>query len=177
MQTTIDQLLTRMCDPQEKEAYLYADKLSKIGNQEVIDKLIEILKSENYENAQLAARALGKIQDNQPALDHLFEVIHRRENQLRNGSFVQTLEGYDLSEKFVDLFRLYLFGNFKTSALAKELLDTVEFELTPRVLKKLEKHWNHFKNNIDQNSEEFEIKRSEVEEMMEEIKQIFSENE
>lgn len=176
MQYTVEQLIARMCDPQEKEAYLYADKLSKIGNQEVIGELITILKAENYENALLAARALGNIENNQEALEHLFEVIHRNENRLQNGGFVQTLEGYDLSDRFVDLFRLYLFGNFKTSAIAKELLDTVEFELTPRVLKKMEKHWNHFKNNFDQNSDEFEIKRVEVEVMMEEIKEIFSED-
>jgi hypothetical protein len=175
MQHTVDQLIARMCDPQEKEAYFFADKLSKIGNQEVIDKLILILKSENYENAILAARALGNIEENESALEDLFEVIHSKENKLQNGIFVQTLEGYDLSDRFVDLFRLYLFGNFKTSALAKELLDTVEFELTPRVLKKIEKHWSHFKNNIDQNSDEFEIKRSEVEIMLEEIREIFSE--
>lgn len=175
MKYTVEQLIARMCDPQEKEAYLYADKLSKIGNQEVIDNLISILKAENYESALLAARSLGNIENNNEALEHLFEVIHRNENKLQNGAFVQTLDGYDLSERFVDLFRLYLFGNFKTSALAKEFLDTVEFELTPRVLKKMEKHWSHFKNNFDQNSDEFEIKKSEVEEMIEEIKAIFSE--
>ncbi|EOZ98591.1 hypothetical protein A33Q_1245 [Indibacter alkaliphilus LW1] len=176
MENKIEDYISRMCDPTEKDAYIFADKLAKIGDEAVIQRLIEILKSDDHENAQLAAMALSKIKNNFTALEPMLEVIHKKENKLSNGVFVQSLEGFDLSGKFIDLFRIYLFGNFKSSALAKEMLDTVEFELTPRVLKKMEKHWNHFQNNTDTNSNEFEIKKMEVEEMFEEIKEIFSED-
>lgn len=166
-------LIQKMCNKDEAEAYLYADKLAEIGTEEVLQALINILKGEDIEDAYLAARALSKMESNQEALPILMEVIHDKKNKNRNGHFVQMLEGFDLSDSFVDLFRIYLFGNFKSSALAKEYLDTVEFDISPRVLKKMEKHWNHFKNNTAPDSEDFMIKGPAVTEMFEEIKSIF----
>ena len=84
------------------------------------------------------------------------------------------LEGFDLTESFVDVLRIYLFGNFKASQLAKDYLDSLEFGITSRVLKKAEKHWNHFKNNVNPNSDDFEIKKAEVEEILQEIKELLN---
>jgi hypothetical protein len=172
MSQTIQILVQKMCNKEEAESYLYADKLAGIGTEEVLTALLEVLKSEDIEDAYLAARALSKMENNQSALSSLFEVIHDKNNQNRNGGFVQMLDGFDLSDSFVDLLRIYLFGNFKASLLAKDFLDSVEFEITPRVLKKAEKHWNHFKNNVNPDSEDFEIKQSEVEEILREIKEL-----
>lgn len=174
MENQVQILLQKMCNKDEAEAYLYADKLAQIGTDEVIESLIGILKGEDIEDAYLAARALSKIKNNQAALPVLMEIIHDNRNKNRNGLFVQMLEGFDLSDSFVDLFRIYLFGNFKSAALAKEYLDTVEFDISPRVLKKMEKHWNHFKNNTAPDSEDFQIKNSEVMDMIQEIKSILS---
>ncbi|MFD2036143.1 HEAT repeat domain-containing protein [Belliella marina] len=175
MDNKIPYLLEKMCDKSENEAYDYADKLAEIGTEEVVDQLIEIIKGDDLDNAYLAARALGKIENNQKALDPLLEVIHDSGNKNKNGQFVQALEGFDLSNKFVDLFRVYLFGNFKSSNLAKHYLDYVEFDLTPRVLKKAEKHWNHFENNVSKESDDYLMKKDEVETIFQEIKNLFSE--
>jgi hypothetical protein len=172
MSQTIQNLIQKMCDKGEAEAYLYADKLAAIGTEEVQAALLEVLKSEDIEDAYLAARALSKMANKQTALSSLFEVIHDKNNQNRNGGFVEMLDGFDLTDSFVDLLRIYLFGNFKASLLAKEYLDSVEFEITPRVLKKAEKHWNHFKNNVNPNSDDFEIKKYEVEEILREINEL-----
>jgi predicted DNA-binding protein len=174
MTQTIQNLIQKMCDKDEAEAYIYADKLAQIGTKEVIQALLEVLKSEDIEDAYLAARALSRMENNQEALVSLFEVIHDKKNQNRNGGFVQMLEGFDLTESFVDILRIYLFGNFKASQLAKDFLDSVEFEITPRVLKKAEKHWNHFKNNVNPNSDDFEIKKAEVEEIFQEINELLN---
>lgn len=176
MTQTIQDLIQKMCDKNEAEAYRHADKLAALGTEEVMQALLEVLTSEDLDDAYLAARALSKMDNNQMALVSLFEVIHDKKNQSRNGGFVQMLEGFDLAESFVDLLRIYLFGNFKASLLAKEYLDTIEFDITPRVLKKAEKHWNHFINNVNPNSDDFEIKKAEVEEILFEIKELLNDN-
>jgi hypothetical protein len=175
MEQKISLLLDKMCDKNEEESFLYADKLAAIGTEEVVDALIAVLKSEDLENAYLAARALKNSPNNQKALEPLLELIHQKSMQNKNGAFVEALEGFDLSEHFVDVFRIYLFGNFKSSLLAKEYLDFVEFNITPRVVKKSEKHWNHFLNNVSPNSDDFLLKKEEAETIIAEIKGLFEE--
>jgi transcription initiation factor IIE alpha subunit len=75
---------------------------------------------------------------------------------------------------YVELFRLYLFGSFKVSAIAKELLDYEEFDITPRVIRKAEKHWKHYVNNV-KHDEVFEIKKAEVEEMLNDLRNFLEE--
>lgn len=176
MEQKVQDLFRKMCDKNESEAFYYADQLAKIVTEEVLSKLLELLRSEDFDDAYLAARALSKMGDNQVALEPLLEVIHAKSNQQRNGAFVEMLEGFDLSNNFVDLFRIYLFGNFKASLLAKELLDSVEFDITPRVLKKAEKHWKHFINNTNAESDEFILKKDEVETMLQEMRDLFDDN-
>lgn len=172
MNTEIDQLLEKMCDKSESEAYLYSDKLAKIGGEELMQKLVDLMNVEDMDTSFLAARTLSKMENNADALKFVFELIHHPSFKLKNGYLVQLLEGFDLSNSFVDLYRVFLFGNFKSSSLAKEYLDTIEFEITPRVLKKAEKHWNHFLNNVDQNSDEFHAVKGEAEQMLLEIKEL-----
>ncbi|WP_143961021.1 HEAT repeat domain-containing protein [Litoribacter populi] len=174
MEINIDSLLEKMCNPQEEEAYKYADELAEVGGEETIIKLVELIQGADKECAFLAARALSKMENNQSALEPLLEAIHDKENKNQNGAFVQALEGFDISEKFVDVLRIYLFGNFKASAIAKYYLDYTEFDITPRVIKKAEKHWNHFTNN-SKLDEAFELKKAEVEEMLSEMKGMFEE--
>ncbi len=174
MEANINLLFEKMCDKQDEEAFLHADKLAKIGGEEVKSKLIDILKGEDKEDAYLAARALSLMDDNQDALEPMLEVIHDHANSQHNGLFVQALEGFDLSEKFVDIFRIYLFGNFKASLLAKQYLDYTEFDITPRVIRKAEKHWKHFQNNSRQD-DSFDLKNMEVESILTDLKAMFEE--
>jgi hypothetical protein len=175
MSEEINKLLVKLCDKDESDAYRYADKLAKINSEEVMQKLLVILKENDMENAYLAARALSKMDRRQEALDSLLEVIHDKKNQHQNGGLVEMLENFDLSEKFVDLFRIYLFGNFKASLLAKSFLDTVEFHISPRILKKAEKHWNHFCHNSNPNEGDYQVKSIEAQEIINEIKEILTE--
>ena len=94
-------------------------------------------------------------------------------NKQQQGAFVQILEEFDLSQRFVDVFRVYLFGNFKASSLAKEYLDSVEFDISPRTIRKAEKHWNHYLHNPE-DPDSLSIKKSEVEPMLLEMRELFS---
>ena len=53
--------------------------------------------------------------------------------------------------------------------MAKGYLDFKEFDITPRVIKKAEKHWNHYSNNI-KHDEVYEIRKSEVDAMLADLR-------
>lgn len=162
-----------MCDPKEDEAYHFADKLGMMADDETKDHLISLVKGDNWEIAYLACRALSKTQWNEESLDAVFEAIFDKKNKSIQGVFTQILEEFDLAERFVDIFRVYLFGNFKASTLAKDYLDSVEFEITPRTIRKAEKHWNHYLHNPEDEGS-LALKKSEVEPMFQELKELFS---
>jgi hypothetical protein len=175
MEEQIDDLILKFLNKEESDPYHYGDKLAKIGSPEVKEKLIAVVKEGDMDNAFLAAKVLGSMDDNEDALTAILEVIHLPANRGVNGGLVSLLEEFDLSEKFVDIFRIYLFGNFKAYSLAKEYLDYTEFDITPRTLKKAEKHWNHFLNNSSAD-EGFELKKQEAEIIMNEIRNILDSN-
>ena len=79
------------------------------------------------------------------------------------------LEGFDVSGEYITLFRLYLFGTFKVSLVAKGLLDFEEFDISQRTIRKVEKHWKHYASNV-KHDEAFELKRAEVEDMLADLR-------
>ena len=84
------------------------------------------------------------------------------------------LDEYDCSQEFVKVFKLYLFGSIKASAMAKEVLDYEEFDITPRVIRKAEKQWNHYVNNVKQD-EAFDLMKKDTQEFLDELKSLFTE--
>ena len=174
MQEEIERLLVKMCDPEEKEAYFFADKLGKLIDDAGKERLIELVKGEKWELGYLAARALSNSSYNDESLDAIFETINSKIHQPHQGAFVQVLELFDLSGRFVDVFKVYLFGNFKASTLAKDYLDEVEFDITPRTIRKAEKHWNHYLHNPEDEGS-VAVKKMEIEPMFQEMKELFSE--
>ncbi|PZX54933.1 HEAT repeat domain-containing protein [Algoriphagus chordae] len=175
MDEEIEGLIKRMSDPNEKEAFYFADKLGKKLGESGKDKVIELVKGDNWEVSYLACRALSQSSFNEDSLDAIFEAIKDKKNRPHQGAFVQILEEFDLSLRFVDIFRVFLFGNFKAQALAKMYLDEVEFDMTPRTLRKAEKHWNHYLHNPEDEGS-LELKKLEVEPILAEIKDLFSED-
>lgn len=174
MEEEIQNLINRMSDPNEKEAYYFADKLGKSLDEIGRDRVIDLVKGDNWEVAYLACRALSRSSFNEESLDAIFEAINDKKNRPHQGAFVQILEEFDLSLRFVDIFRVFFFGNFKAQALAKMYLDEVEFDMTPRTLRKAEKHWNHYLHNPEDEGS-LQLKKMEVEPILEEIRQLFSE--
>jgi hypothetical protein len=174
MQEEIERLLTKMCDPAEKEAYFFADKIGKLIDDSGKDRLIELVKGENWEVGFLAARALSHSSYNEESLDAIFETISNKAHRSHQGAFVQILELFDLSHRFVDIFKVYLFGNYKASTLAKSYLDEVEFDISPRTIRKAEKHWQHYLHNPEEEGS-LAVKKMEVEPMFSEMKELFKE--
>lgn len=175
MQEEMERLLVKMSDPAEKEAYFFADKLGKIIDEGGKDRLIELVKGEKWEVGYLAARALSHSTYNEESLDAIFETINNKSHRVHQGAFVQVLELFDLSGRFVDIFKVFLFGNFKASTLAKAYLDEVEFDISPRTIRKAEKHWNHYLHNPEEEGS-LEVKKMEVEPMLAEMKELFKED-
>lgn len=174
MEEEIDQLIAKMTNKEESEAFRYSNQLAKIDNEQVMEKMITLLYDESYDTKYLAARTLGLMKNNAAALDPILEAINDKRNQHQNGGMAEALTHFDCSHKFVDILKLYLFGDFKVSAMAKLVLDYQEFDITPRTIRKAEKHWNHFSNNT-KHDEAYEQKKSETEAILSDLKALFEE--
>ena len=170
----VDTLILKLQDPTNDSSYYYSDELGLIGTAYAIEQLLALLSHEDVEVKYLAARTLGLVEENSSAYDALLAAINDKKNKSCSGGLTEALEGFDLSQKFVDIFKLYLFGNLKTSGLAKRLLNYEEFDITPRVVRKSEKHWKHYQSNVKQD-EEFELTKLEVEGLLSELKLMFEE--
>ena len=168
----IQKLIAQMTEPGQNKAFEFSDSLAHIGGEEVVKKMIDLLKDDNLEVRYLASRTLGKCDDRDESLEALLEAINDKSNKSIQGDLAEYLDEYDCSDKFVPIFKLYLFGSLKTSAMAKEILDFEEFNITPRVIKKADKAWNHYQNNVKQD-EAFELQKVEVEEFLGELKALF----
>ena len=152
----------------DDNAFEASDNLARIGSEEVVTAMVNLLESPDLEIRFLASRTLGLIENNENGLAPLMLAIHNAENASITGDLMMALEGFDVSTIFLDLFKLYLFGSFKVSRMAKELLDFKEFEITPRLIRKAQKHWNHYSNNVKQD-EAYLIRKKEVEEIFDDL--------
>ncbi len=173
MANDIPALINSLNGTLPENAYEISDTLGHIANDEVLEAMLKLLTHENHENRIIASRTLGRIKDNGTALNGLFEAIQDKENSSIAGDLLVALEGFDISNKFVEIFKLYLFGSFKVSNIAKDLLDYKEFDITPRVIKKAKKHWNHYSNNVKQD-DAYLLRKEEVEEMFEDLEDFLS---
>lgn len=167
----VQKWIEQLQNPEDEFVYKASDRLADCDEEGVVPLLIELLEYNNLETRYLAARTLSLMNQNDEALEALFEAIYNKENTSIQGDLVMTLEGFDLSNSYVEIFKLYLFGSFKVSKSAKALLDYEEFDITARVLKKAKKHWSHYLNNIKQD-DAFELRKMEVEEMLDELEEF-----
>ncbi|MFT7381847.1 MAG: HEAT repeat protein, partial [Roseivirga sp.] len=96
--------------------------LASVGTEEVVLKLIELFKSNDTEARLIAARTLGLIKKNELALPLMLEALKEPENASILGELLMALEGFDISDSYVEIFKHYLFGSFKVSRVATDLL-------------------------------------------------------
>lgn len=167
----IQQLINLLLNKTEENPLKYGDKLALMGGAEVREALIRVLQSGDMDDAFLATKVLAKMEEKENSLEALLEMIHNPAHRHHNGGLVSLLEEFDLSQKFVDIFRIYLFGNFKASTLAKDHLDYTTFDITPRTLKKAEKHYNHFLNNPTADGA-FELKKEEASQILHDLRTL-----
>ena len=169
MPTDISVYINQLSEENNEAAYKASDALGRLGGEEVVEKMVQLLNHSHEETRVLAARTLGLIKDNAEALLPILEAVKDKQNREIAGDLLMALEGFDVSQIYVELFRLYLFGTFKVSTVAKGYLDFKEFDISSRVIRKAEKHWNHYANNI-KHDEVFEVRKAEVEEMLDDLR-------
>ena len=167
----VDQLRGEMDD----SAFKASDALARIGTEEVVDAMIELLQHPYAESRIIAARTLGLTKNNAKALQSLMDAVKDPSNKEIAGDLLMALEGFDMSDLYVELFRLYLNGTFKVSTVAKGFLDFEEFDISARTIKKAEKHWNHYVHNA-KHDDAFELKKSEVDEMLADLKSFLDQS-
>lgn len=168
MATDITPLIALLSGELNDNAYKASDTLGHFGSEDVIEAMIDLLNHPSKESRYMAARTLGLVKNNGSALNPMMEAIKNNENSAIAGDLLMELEGFDISAIYVDLFKLYLFGSFKVSAISKDLLDHKEFDITPRVIRKAEKHWNHYSNNVKQD-EVYALRKIEIDEILNDL--------
>ena len=173
MAVDIAQYVEQLTGEMQESAYKASDALGRIGSEEVVDAMISLLEHPYAESRIIAARTLGLIRDSEKSVDAIMNAVKDKENSAIAGDLLMSLEELDISDLYVEMFRLYLFGTFKVSTVAKGFLDFKEFDITPRVVKKAQKHWDHYSNNI-KHDDVFELKKAEVESMLEDLRAFLS---
>lgn len=157
----------------DEDVYRNVAVLAKIGGPEVIERLLTMLYEEDLDIQYLAVKTLSQIENNQSALPGLFSAIHDPKLKSRNGSLVQALEGFDVSDHFIDIFKLYLYGGLKAAAMAKILLDYTEFNISPKILKKAKNHIHDFVNN-SLKDENYETKMIEITDIINDLEVLIN---
>lgn len=158
----------------DDEAIIASDWLAKNLNDEIFTFLAELLNSEDEFARDIAAVTLAKTNDNR-AIEPLFEAIQKKENENNRGVLVGCLDAFDIDEKFVDIFKLYLFGNFKVSVFALDLLNTKSFDIRPRTLKKASKALHHFSHNIGEEDDKAQERKEEATIILKELEELLAE--
>ena len=176
MPKEIDIALKELTGELNDKSFNASNYLASVGTEEVVTHLMQYLDHEDIETRFMAARTLGLIENNGTALSLMLEAIKRKENAEIQGDLLMALEGFDISDVYVEIFRLYLFGSFKVSRVAADLLDHKEFNITARVIKKAQKHWAHYANNV-KHDEAFELQKLEVEARLNDLKAFIEEEE
>ncbi len=170
----IKELISKICDEKEEEAYRYMRNLADLGGEEVISAVEPLLYHDSDEVRYLAAQTLGNMEDNQQGLDILLQAVLHKDNAGRQGDMVSAIELFDYRDKFLEIFKIYINGSFKAKTLAKSYLDFGEFDITPRILKKVEKQWNHYIHNV-KHDDTFEVVKADIEDMLEGLKSVLNE--
>ncbi len=159
----------------DDEAIIASDWLANNSTDEIFTFLIELLNSEDEFARDIAAVTLAKTNDNR-AIEPLFEAIKKKENEHKRGVLVGCLDAFEIDTYFVDIFKLYLFGNFKVSVFAFDLLNTKSFDIRTRTLKKAAKALHHFSHNIGQDDDVAQERKEEATIILKELEELLSED-
>ena len=121
-----------------------ADKLGKIGGEEVVDFLISLIALDAVGIRNRAALALEDIKDNR-ALEPLLKAIFKKENHNYNGTMVFALESLDCSKKFKEIFRILFYESYEAKLSAHAILNNQKFEFTKQDLLDIQEMWEDCK--------------------------------
>ena len=117
-----------------------ADELVKVGGENAIDFLIELLSSSDSDIRNVAALALRESPGKRVA-EALIDAIFKAENRNSNGTLVYALEGMDCSRRSVKIFYILFHFSYECRISALVILSQQAFELTNDDLEKIEEMW------------------------------------
>ena len=139
-----------------------ADKLGKIGGNEVVDFLISLLLLDDSGIRNRAALALENLKDNK-SLEPLLAAIFKKENHNYNGTLVFALESLDCSEKLKEIFRILFYESYEAKMGADTILSEQEFNFNQEDLIEIQSMWNDCLLNPEK-CPEFEESREMIQE-------------
>jgi hypothetical protein len=123
-----------------------ADRLGKIGGDEIVDFLISLISLDNSGIRNRAALALEEIKDNR-AVQPLLDSIFKKENLNYNGTMVFALESLDCSKNFKDIFKILFYQGYEAKMSAYAILDEQEFDFNDNDLYEIQRMWSECLQN------------------------------
>lgn len=103
------------------------------GGADVVDSLIQLLRSTDGRTRNRAAMALREIGDDR-AVHPLVDAISVPENCNNRGTLVYALQTLDCRNYFQFLFDLAIEGNYEVRCMVLMIFEDQEFELTPTIV-------------------------------------------
>ena len=138
---TLAGLKTDFFSPDSAVALVAADKLGEIGGDEVLNFLIQVLKSPNALQRNSAALVLREIGDNRAA-EPLWQEILNPRNRNQRATMVYALERLDCSQKLPELFDLLFYGSYEARMYAGTILEEQDFEFSEADLHTIQSKWD-----------------------------------
>lgn len=123
-----------------------ADRLGKIGGNDVVDFLISLIALDDSGIRNRAALALNEIKDNR-ALDPLLKAIFNKDNHNFNGTMVYALESLDCSKKLKEIFKILFYESFEAKISAYSILSDQIFDFSKEDLFEIQQMWEDCKHN------------------------------
>lgn len=117
-----------------------ADNLGKIGGDNIVKFLIELLESNDAKIRNAAALSLRETKDNR-AIQPLLKSIFKPENRNYNGTMVYALQTLDCKNQLVELFKILFYESYESKMGAYTILDEQVFEFSREDLIEIERMW------------------------------------
>ena len=162
---TLTAIKTDFFSPDSAVAMAAADKLGEIGGDEVLNFLIQVLKSSNASQRNSAALALREIGDNRAA-EPLWQEILNPQNRNQRATMVYALERLDCSQKLPELFDLLFYGSYEAQMYAGTILDEQVFEFSEADLHTIQSKWDDLRKRPEK-CVDFELRKDDIQHFVE----------
>ena len=106
-----------------------ADNLGKIGGDNIVKFLIELLESNDARIRNAASLSIRETKDSR-AIQPLLKSIFKPENRDYNGTMVYALQTLDCKNQLVELFKILFYESYESKMGAYTILDKQIFEFS-----------------------------------------------
>ena len=117
-----------------------ADNLGKIGGDNIVKFLIELLESNDARIRNAASLSIRETKDSR-AIQPLLKSIFKPENRDYNGTMVYALQTLDCKNQLVELFKILFYESYESKMGAYTILDKQIFEFSREDLIEIKRMW------------------------------------